>query len=422
MSVSDDTAGTGFDANDAIAIYGEGSVKAAFERRVSSLPPMAPYADEGETAPLNFRATPFVWRDEADIPPRQWLYGRHLIRKFLSLDIAPGGLGKSSVKIVEALAMAAGLPLLGKPIHGGQLRVWLYNLEDPVEETERRFVAAAKHFNITPDHCGDRLYSDSGRNQPVCIAEETDAGARIIRPVSDAIIGELRERQIDVLTLDPFVSSHSVSENDNRSIDMVAKEWSRIADVCDCSINLVHHVRKTNGAEITAESSRGAVSLIGAARSVVVYNRMTKEEGERAGIEPDKRGFYFRTQNDKANLAPPEAADWFRMNNVDLDNGDSVGVATPWEWPDSFEGVHASHLKQVQARVAEGRFRKSSQAKDWVGFVIADVTGLDPVKQRGRINDIVKTWLETDMLREVEGQDEKRMTKLFVEVGTWHAE
>jgi hypothetical protein len=57
------------------------------------------------TRPL--KATPFVWRDEADIPPRQWLYGKHLLRKFVSVDVAAGGIGKSSVKIGEALAMAS---------------------------------------------------------------------------------------------------------------------------------------------------------------------------------------------------------------------------------------------------------------------------------------------------------------------------
>jgi hypothetical protein len=413
LSVSDNR-----DLSDDLVQFGLETVRAAFDDPRDPLPPFAPYDDEPEPR-ATLHATPFVWRNEADIPPRRWLYGRHLIRKFLSLDIAPGGLGKSSVKIVEALAMVTGLELLGKPVHEGQLRVWLYNLEDPVEETERRFAAAAKHFNITPAHCGDRLYSDSGREQPVCIAEETGDGARIVRPVSDALIEELTARQIDVLTLDPFVSSHSVSENDNRAIDMVAKEWSRIADVCNCSINLVHHVRKTNGAEVTAESSRGAVSLIGAARSVVVYNRMTKEEGERAGIEPDKRGFYFRTQNDKANLAPPEAADWHRMNNVELDNGDSVGVACPWQWPDSFEGVTTSHLKAAQAKIAEGLWRKDVQAKNWAGVAVADACGLDAKKDRGRIKDILKQWVETDMLREVEAPDEQRRPRIFVEVGTW---
>jgi len=407
------------DANDVLLQEGSAAIRAALDSARCPLPPFAPPEDPDEDEAPKIRATPFQWRDEADIPPREWLYGRHLIRKFLSLDIAPGGLGKSSIKVVEALAMASGLPLLGKPVHGGQLRVWLYNLEDPAEETERRFVAAAKHYQITPDHCGDRLYCDSGREQPVCIAEETESGARILRPVSAAIEAEIKARQIDVLVLDPFVSSHAVSENDNRAIDMVAKEWSRIADVCNCAINLVHHVRKTNGTEVTAESSRGAVSLIGAARSVVVYNRMTKEEGERAGIEPDKRGFYFRTQNDKANLAPPEAADWYRMNNVDLDNGDSVGVACPWQWPDSFEGVTSWHLKQVQARIAEGRFRKDTQAANWAGKVIAEVCDLDPKKDRARVKDILKAWLENDMLREVEDEDEHRKTRIFIEVGTW---
>lgn len=417
MTVSDN-----YDANDVAQKIGIDHVRLAFQQRVSTLPPFAPYNEPDEDRPM-LKASAFKWRAEADIPPRKWLYGRHLIRKFLSVDVAAGGIGKSSVKIVEALAMAANQPLLGKEVHEGPLRVWLYNLEDPDEETERRLHAAAKHYQIAPEDVGDRLFVNSGRDQPVCLAEETPDGARITRPVVEAIVEELTINKIDVLCIDPFVSSHSVSENDNRAIDMVAKEWAKIADRCNCAINLVHHVRKQNGSEVTAESSRGAVSLIGAARSVIVYNRMTKEEGERAGIAPDKRGFYFRTQNDKANLAPAEAADWHRMNNVDLDNGDSVGVACPWQWPDSFDGVTTWHLKQVQKRVAEGEFRADIRSKDkWVGNVIADVCNIDMSGGQHRIKDILKQWLETDMLRIVEKLDAQRRPRDFVEVGTWHVE
>ncbi|MEG8224037.1 AAA family ATPase, partial [Sphingomonas sp. HH69] len=212
----------------------------------------------GALPPAKLVATPFAWRDEADIPPRKWLYGRHLLRKFLSVDVAAGGVGKSSLKIGESLAMTTGQSLYGKAIGDGPLRVWLYNLEDPMEETERRLHATAKHFRITPDDIGGRLFVDSGRDQPCVIAEETPNGARIATPVVDAIIHELMDRKIDVLILDPFVSSHAVSENDNRAMDMVAKQWARIADICDCSINLVHHVRKQNGTEATADSARGA--------------------------------------------------------------------------------------------------------------------------------------------------------------------
>ncbi len=412
------------DANDVAVTYGLDAVRDAFRQRRSTMPPSAPDGDawggEEPDQPTKMAATPFVWRDEREIEPRRWLYGKHLLRKFLSVDVAAGGIGKSSVKVVEALAMTSGRSLLRKDVPEGPLRVWLYNLEDPHEETERRLHAALNHYGLAPSEVGDRLYVDSGRDQPVMLAEETANGARIVRPVSEAIIATLKERQIDVLILDPFVSSHAVSENDNRSIDMVAKEWARIADICNCSINLVHHVRKTNGTEATADSARGASSLIGAARSVVVYNRMTKEEGAEAGIKPEQVTFYFRTQNDKANLSPPEAAEWHRMNSYELANGDQVGVACPWEWPDAFAGVTTTKLMEVQRAVADAEWRKDVRSGDkWVGNIIAQVLGMDPEDDRKRIGNILKQWLKNDVLREVEKEAGHRKTAVFVEVGTW---
>lgn len=407
------------DFDDDAREFGPDAVRAALDQAQWPWPPSAPYEEE-QSKPAQMAATQFVWRDEREIEPRRWLYGKHLLRKFLSVDVAAGGIGKSSVKVVEALAMTSGRSLLRKDVPEGPLRVWLYNLEDPFEETERRLHAALNHYGLAPSELGDRLYVDSGRDQPVMLAEETPNGARIVKPVSDALIETLKERQIDVLILDPFVSSHAVSENDNRSIDMVAKEWARIADVCNCSINLVHHVRKTNGTEATADSARGASSLIGAARSVVVYNRMTKEEGAEAGIKPEQVSFYFRTQNDKANLSPPEAAEWHRMNSYELANGDQVGVACPWEWPDAFDGVTTAKLMEVQRAVADGQWRKDVRSGDkWVGNIIAQVLAMDPEDDRKRIGNILKQWVKNDVLREVENEVGHRKTAVFVEVGTW---
>src|SRR4051812_27530497 len=62
-------------------------------------------------------ATPYAWRDPAMIRPRAWLYGRHYIRKFISGTVSPGGLGKSSLAVAEALALATGRDLIGtKPV------------------------------------------------------------------------------------------------------------------------------------------------------------------------------------------------------------------------------------------------------------------------------------------------------------------
>lgn len=380
-----------------------------------------PSNDDEEVA---FKASPFVWRDEASIPPRKFLYGRHLMRKFLSVDVAAGGVGKSSLKIGEALAMASNRPIYGKEINEGPLRVWLYNLEDPNEETERRIHATAKRFGITPEDIGDRLYVDSGRDQALVIAEDTPAGARIIVPAVEALVAEMQRRQIDVLIVDPFVSSHTVSENDNMAIDLVAKQWSFIADACNCSVNLVHHVRKQNGSEATADSARGASSLIGAARSVIVYNRMSKEEAERAGVAPEQARFHFRTDNDKANLAPPEGADWYRMNNVDLANGDAVGVACKWEMPGAFDGVSVRDTMEMQKLVGAGEYRESAQSNAWVGYAIAEACRLDADldSDRARIKMMIKTWVQNGVLEVVEQEDRKRMKRKYVVVGKWISE
>src|SRR3954454_12729658 len=58
------------------------------------------------------KATAWPWIDPAKIPPREWLYGTHVIRRFVSVLIAPGGSGKSSLTIVEILEMVTGKALL----------------------------------------------------------------------------------------------------------------------------------------------------------------------------------------------------------------------------------------------------------------------------------------------------------------------
>ncbi|SNT15723.1 plasmid and phage replicative helicase [Sphingomonas laterariae] len=396
----------------------------SFEDDVPSWMDEPPAYGEPVTAPAAIKATPFTWRAEADIPRRQWLYGRHLLRDFLSVDVAAGGVGKSSLKIGEALALASGRDIYGQTLHEGPLRVWLYNLEDPAEETERRLHATAKRFRIQPEDIADRLFVDSGRDQRCVIAEDNMSGVRIIRPVVDSIIDEIKARNIDVLILDPFVSSHAVSENDNMAIDMVAKEWARVAGVTGCAINLVHHVRKQNGQEATADSARGASALIGAARSVMVFNRMTKDEAEKVGVSEAEARFFFRVDNDKANLAPPGSTTWYRMNNVDLDNGDSVGVACPWKAPDAFDGITVAHVMRVQKAVGAGEWRENRQSNAWVGRAVADALMMDAddPKDTKRITILVKEWIKNGVLEVVEQEDSARRKRKFVVVGNWVTE
>jgi hypothetical protein len=371
--------------------------------------------------------TPFKHRDLASVPRRGYLYGRHYIRRFLSGTVAAAGVGKSSLVIAEAVAMTSGRSLFGiQPIK--PLRVWYWNGEDPLEEIVRRVEATCAHFGVAPIEIEGRLFMDSGRETEIIIASQTRAGAVIATPVAEALIDALRRNQIDVLVVDPFVSTHRVTENDNMAIDAVSKTFSRVADAANCSIETVHHVRKTGGGEATAEDGRGASSHVAAARSVRVLNRMSEKEAEQAGVGEERRS-YFRSDIDKANLTPPSTkATWFRLANVPLGNGsggpiddqDYVGVATPWQWPDAFAGVTVGDLRAVQRRVGGGRWRENSQAKGWVGLAVAEAMNLDASNKahRARIAAMLKRWIESGALVIVEGLDDRRKPRSFVEVGT----
>lgn len=364
--------------------------------------------------------TAYVWRDPALIPARPWLYGRHLLRGQASVTVAPGGLGKSSLSIVEALAIVTGRELLGDTIHDRGLSVWLFNLEDPRDELERRIAAAMQHHHIHADELGGRLFFDSGRERELCTAIQNREGTHVIEPVYDDLARQIHARKIDVLVIDPFVSSHQVGENDNGAIDLVAKKWAQLADECNCAIELVHHTRKTNGEEATTEAARGASSLLSAARSGRVLNRMTSDEREAAGIPADDKTTYFAVTRDKANLAPAGSRQWRRMVSVQLANGDSVGVAEAWGWPDTFDGVSVHDLLAVQKAIDGKQPRYSDQAGDeWAGVIVASVLGLDATKDRRRIKRMIETWLKNGAL--VKGTKEGPIRKPVptVEVGEW---
>jgi hypothetical protein len=374
--------------------------------------------------PLPILATPYIWKDPATLHCREWLYGDLLIRKFVTATVAPGGVGKSSLGAVESLAQVSGKNLLGV-CPPRRLRVWLWNLEDPQEETERKIQAAAMHYGLTAEDIGDRLFVDSGRDQPLVIATTDRTGAVIARPIVDSLVAEIKERKIDVIKIDPFVSCHETNENDNQAMDLIVKEWGKVADRGNCAVELYDHTRKMGGAEteVTVESSRGGKAKTDACRVVRALNRMTKEEAARAGV--DNHRLYFTTFNDKANLQPPaDKAEWHQLVSVNLGNGpfggagDSVGVVTKWEWPDPLAGLTGDDFDRVAAAIRGGKWRESSQAKAWVGKAVAQALDLDVDNRadKAKIVGMIKVWRSTGSLIVVEGKDDNRVTKKFVEV------
>ena len=383
-------------------------------------------------APKNkpaFVATPFEWINPVDLKRREFAFGTHYIRKYVSVTVSPGGIGKTSNSIVEALSMASGRILTGdKP--QSQLKCWIFNAEDPRDEMERRIMAACIHYNMKKEDFEGRLFVDTGREQELVIMhEDKKTGVSINEPIVEAVVEQIQRNGIDVMIVDPFVSTHRVNENDNGAIDRVAKLWAQIADYTNCAVDVVHHLRKQqDGREATVEDARGAVSLIGAARSVRVLNRMTDEQARQASLDPGDRFSYFNIHQGKANLSKIDNSQhWRKLESVALGNGqgptkpqDFSGVVTEWKWPSKdeiAEAVPADVKQMVLVKLENQNYRESDQSSDWAGYVLASAMGVDieagkkMTADKRKIKAVLDSWISNGILTVVKEPDPKHLDR-----------
>jgi hypothetical protein len=378
---------------------------------------------ELDSKPMPIMPTRWKWIEPKGVPPREFLYGTHYIREFLSVGFgAPGG-GKTTKRMVEAVAMASGRALLGvKPVK--RLKVWYWNGEDPQSETDRRLAAICLFYGIRREEIEGWLFTDSGRDIPIVMAEQSKTGTMIASPVVEGLKGAIRAAGIDVFIVDPFVSCHRVAENDNAAIDAVAKKFSDVAGATGCAIDLEHHIRKTNGNEATVDDGRGASSLVGAARAIEVLNKMTRAEADVFGIDQHWR--YLYVDDGKANMAPLGERKWFKLESVLLGNGtdlypngDVVAVLIAWKTPDHTADITGGDFDRCATAIRGGNWRKSDQANDWVGEPIARTLGLDLDSKEGKakVKALQKLWTKTGALCETEEEDaQTRKKKLFIRV------
>lgn len=371
--------------------------------------------------------TPYDPVDPASIPARRWIYGQHYIRSNVSVLASAGGVGKTSMQIVEALAICTGRPLLGETVHE-PCNVWIINLEDPLEELQRRVAAAMMHYNVTADEIRGKLFLDAGRDMNIIFARQDREGITVDDALVDYLTAKISENNIGLVSIDPWVAATGINENDNVAMNAAVGAVRAVCDVTDCAASLVHHIRKGNGDDANVDSIRGAGSLLGAARAARVINRVSMEDALKLGVSETEALGIFRVDDGKSNMAPPAAKAVFRrMVGVKLPNGEYVGVAAEFSMPDLFDGVSAKDAMKVQRDVGQaaqrGEFmRQNPQAKQWVGNIVAMHLELDVDKkhEKAKVNAIVKKWIDTDVLR-IEREKDLRTGRdvPVVVVGEW---
>ncbi len=204
---------------------------------------------------------------------------RCFIKDYLYADvatlIAPGGTGKTTLQIYEAVCFA-----IGRPVHGLKVEsvgwVLFVSAEDRREQLVARLREIMRAMDLSPSERAtvlDRIRIWDVTGQQVKLIE-CDGGNIVLSALADNIIEAYKADPPAICVFDPLVS-FGASEgmvNDNEQALVTAAR--RIVRALDCCVRLVTHTGKSNAREKTFDpySNRGGSALPDGARMVAVMH------------------------------------------------------------------------------------------------------------------------------------------------------
>ncbi len=153
-----------------------------------------PAATDNDDRNKPFIAGKITLDDLTDIPPRQWLYGYKVSRKYTTFIASPGGTGKTAFCTAMALACASGEALLrDTPVR--PLNVWILNLEDDMQEIRRRIAERTNAGVVLVHHV--KKGGVAGDMDSLRGGSAQGAGARSVLTMSQMSAEEAKKLGID---------------------------------------------------------------------------------------------------------------------------------------------------------------------------------------------------------------------------------
>ncbi len=297
---------------------------------------------------------------------RQWIIEDWLTRGYVTELVAPGGTGKSATAIGLAATIALGCgDYLGLPVKESG-RVLLVNLEDDVDEMQKRLHAFEKLHSIPTGALAGKIVCFNSKFDMPALVEKTRNGLQRGKVVED-LIRMIKGRSIITSFFDPLVEMHRANENDNGEMADVMKVFKWIARSTNTSVVTVHHTGKPPKADASGlagspGASRGASSIGGAIRVGLTMFPMTEDEAKKLGVAEDKRRNFVRVDVSKANLSPhPGSCKWFEKVNVPLPNGEGAPAVKTV----SFNSVSADYVSHGHLELAVQYLAAISANGEW---------------------------------------------------------
>jgi hypothetical protein len=339
--------------------------------------------------------------------PRQWLTAGQFCRTFLSGLVAPGDVGKTTLRLTQAIELATGRELVGLRVFQ-RCRVLVLSFEDDRAELHRRLLAICKHHGIDPTELKGWLFCRDLNGGPKLAELDSKGRRRQVGALEGMLRRAIARTRCDLLILDPFVKLHGLNESDNADMDFVCSLLIKIAQDCNIAVDSPAHTHKGAIAAGDADARRGASAQRDAGRLDYTFTVMSEDEAKQFGIAADMRKSYMRLDKAKANIVRAVKARWFRLASVRLNNatalypdGDEVQAIERWEPPETWAGVDGETLNAILDAIDAGlpdgrRYIDHGAAKDRAAWLA--VQKHCPDKPEAQCREMIKQWIKAEVL------------------------
>lgn len=208
-----------------------------------------------------------------------------IVKNYLFADvallIAPGGVGKTTLILYEAIHIVLGLPLYGREIERPG-PVVILTAEDGRDLLVARLNRITRAMNLTEEQSSTirrNVLIEYVGNSPFRLTEVA-GDVVVLSPLVDGLISKIEPLKPSLIVIDPAVSFGVGESRVNDAEQALVMAARRIRDAINCCVRYIHHTGKSNARDKTADqySGRGGSAFADGARMVAVLNPM--EPGE----------------------------------------------------------------------------------------------------------------------------------------------
>lgn len=236
-----------------------------------------------------------------------------IVKDYLFADvavfIAAGGMGKTTLKLYEAIHIALGLLLYGLTIHKPGA-VLIITAEDSREMLVARLREIAKAMGLTDAQIATvmqrvRIADVSGNGFKL-----TEVRGDVVRPSEgiDAVIKACTEIKPVLIVIDPAVSFGVGESRVNDAEQGLIEAARKLRKTLNCCVQYIHHSGKQNARDKAVDqyAGRGGSAFADGARMVHVLQSLTPDEWrDETGTKLENGETGLRLARPKMSYCPP---------------------------------------------------------------------------------------------------------------------